>query len=315
MLNVETYNLLMSVMGAYFGAMGQVRASLEEEFPTPPPIMQLRGGYAESPGWYMVQAAEFDPEPLTVENLRVRDTYASERIAQALLDLLASEQWLDRRVDGNSSAYHLTAAGRDVIAQMNARYARLTEPLNPMPLADTERLEALLRRIIDASLQSATPPGTWCLAHSRNRAPSDDSIIHLKIIQHFSDFNAFRDDVHMAAFQPQEPLGYVWEAFTFVMDETANSADTLFAQLAYRGYSASEFGDALTSLMKRGWLAQDKAAETYHATDVGKSIRADVERLTDEYFYGPWAELSQGEVDEVHELLRRLQEGLQKIAS
>jgi hypothetical protein len=38
-LNAETYNLLMNVMGAYFQAMGRVRATLTEQPPAPPALM------------------------------------------------------------------------------------------------------------------------------------------------------------------------------------------------------------------------------------------------------------------------------------
>jgi hypothetical protein len=95
-MNAEFYNFLMETQGALYGAMQSVRVRPAEELEPPPIIFQIRAGLAESPGWFMVQAAEFDPEPLTVENLRVRDIYASGRIVQALLELLAGEQWLDR---------------------------------------------------------------------------------------------------------------------------------------------------------------------------------------------------------------------------
>src|SRR5215213_3454390 len=106
MLDATFYNLLMEAFDAIYSA-GSAR------IPTPgepePAILQLRAGLAESPGWFLIQAAEFDPEPLTVTNLRVRDIYASERIVQALLDLMASEGWLDRSAQ---DAYALTAKGR-----------------------------------------------------------------------------------------------------------------------------------------------------------------------------------------------------------
>lgn len=305
--NADTYNFLMNVMGAYFQAMGTVRSQLAETPPTPPPLLTIRGGYAESPAWYMVQAAEFDPEPLTVSNLRVRDIYASESLAAALLEMLASEKWLERR----GSAYHLTAAGRQIIQSMQARPEKYLTGLSPLPEAGLTRLEQLLKRIIDDSLSAPTPPGAWCLAHSRNRAPADDRPPLIKIFHYLSDFNAFRDDAHMAAFMPHEPEGYIWEAFTFVAGQTADSAVTLFEQLAYRGYAEEDFARALSHLVSKGWLEASESSSTFKLTTAGKDIKNKVETLTDDYFYAPWLLLTADEQNELNNLLHQLQIGLQ----
>lgn len=77
MLNKDTYNLTQTLQGAIFqGAFNTYQASLSEDAknnqPPPHPLMQIRRGYAESPAWMMIQAKEFDPEPLTVEKLMIR---------------------------------------------------------------------------------------------------------------------------------------------------------------------------------------------------------------------------------------------------
>ncbi len=77
---------------------------------------------------------------------------ASERLAQALLELLASEMWLDRR----GEEYHLADAGREIANGAQARMERLVAPLDPIPANDVAKLEGLLHRIIDASLQTPT---------------------------------------------------------------------------------------------------------------------------------------------------------------
>ncbi len=71
MFDANLYNLTQSLSGAFGVGMSVVRA---QEQPDPmPDLYRLRAGYAESPGWFMVQALEFDPQPLTVADLRVRD--------------------------------------------------------------------------------------------------------------------------------------------------------------------------------------------------------------------------------------------------
>src|SRR4051794_9309741 len=110
-LDAGYYEFTQDVQSSIFEAIAAVRARSTEPIPAPPPILLLKGGYAESPGWFLVQAIEFDPEPLTVADLRVRDIYASERIVQALLEIMASEKWLDRRGEGD---YYLAEQGRIV---------------------------------------------------------------------------------------------------------------------------------------------------------------------------------------------------------
>ncbi len=84
-LDAEFYDLTQDIGGAIFGAMLAAQAPAVAP-PVPPPLLQVRRGLAEAPAWYLIQAVEFDPAPLTVAGLRVRDIYASERIVAALLE-------------------------------------------------------------------------------------------------------------------------------------------------------------------------------------------------------------------------------------
>src|SRR5262249_17539374 len=107
LLNGDFYELTQDFQGALFrGGM----ALLPDGAPPIPssPVFQLRRGYAESPAWFLVQAEEFDPEPLSIGRIRARAVWSSERIVAALLDLMVSESWLDRV--GNE--YPLTEEGR-----------------------------------------------------------------------------------------------------------------------------------------------------------------------------------------------------------
>src|SRR5829696_7632375 len=94
-LNSDFYDLTQAFQGALF--QGGMALQPEDKMPLfTNPVLQLRRGYAESPAWLMVQAQEFDSEPLSVERLRKRAVWSSERIISGLLDLMASEKWFDR---------------------------------------------------------------------------------------------------------------------------------------------------------------------------------------------------------------------------
>lgn len=308
-LNAEFYDLMMETSGAVFGAFLKHREPPTEPRPL---LLQVRGGRAESPGWYMVQAAEFHPEPLTVERLRVRDTYASEGITRALLEMLASECWLERI---NNDEYCLTDEGQQIVDRIKGLRVQIGEVIEPLlKETDVSRLENLLSRLIKASLEAPTPPGNWCLRYSRCRAPKEDAPNVTKIIQYFEDFNAFRDDAHMAAFQLHDVPGFAWEAFSHIYQGDMSTVEALHEALAYRGYSPSEYRAALDDLCKRGWLELANDAGSYRIVDKGRTAREEAEHLTDDYFYAPWQNLSENEIGELETLLYQLRDEAKALA-
>lgn len=305
-LDAPFYDLTQSLWGAFAAAMGVMRAR-EPEPPPATPLLQLRAGLAESPGWFMMQAAEFDPEPLSVERLRVRDIYASEGIVGALLELMAGEKWFDRR-DGE---YFLRFEGRAVLDRLHANRYRWLAGL-ALPEA-ANRLERRFRQIIDASLAAPTPPGVWCLAYSRRRAPAESESVAAHLFQYVADVNACRDDCHMAAWQPLAVAGYVWEAFGLVADGTGPTAEALFDALAYRGYGVADYAAALAELGQRGWA--QAGDDGYTLTAEGRAVRGRVERATDDYFYAPWAGLSPADLVAIRDDIHVLNEALQQITA
>jgi hypothetical protein len=283
--------------------MGAVRAQLGQTAPLSP-LLAVRSGYAESPGWFMVQAAEFDPEPLTVRSLRVRDTYASETIVRALLELMASELWFDRNA---REEYALTEKGRAMLASIFARRRSWIERLDARG-APVDELAQSVRALIDASCATEH---AWCIRHSRRRAHLQEISPLGVIFQALEDFNAFRDDAHMAAWQAAGVTGHVWETFAFVSGEQAANAGALLEQLHYRGYTRAEFADALTALAWRGWV-EPADDENYRVTPQGRDVRAQVERATDEYFFAPWRALSTAEVTRLYGQLETLKLALER---
>lgn len=311
-LDSQFYNFTQGLQGQLFRAMQVTQPEVAKSLEPLPPLLQVRGGYAESPGWFMIQAAEFDPEPLTVANLRIRDIYASERIVAALLEMLAGERWLARE----GEAYRLTAAGRAILAKLQDRPAAFLDPPElPLPSDELGRLIDLLRRLFAGCLAMLTPSGSWCLAHSRRRAPEADAPPLRQINQFMADFNAFRDDAHMAAWQAEDVAGYVWEAFSLIVSGGASDGAGVYEKLFYRGYSLAEYEAALQSLVARGWLDHNQPAGNYTVTATGHDVNASVEEATDSYFYAPWQKLPKGEAQELQERLQALSEALQRLAA
>lgn len=309
MKNAQLYDLTQETQGAMFG--GAMAARTKKGLPPfdpPPTLMQVRRGYAESPSWFLAQAAEFMPEPLTVQNLRVRDIYASEKLVKALLELMASEKWFD--VIGEE--YTLTESGLALMEASRQRARELFADFAPIPMAEIECLESLFKRVIETTLTCPEPPETWSLVHSRRRAPANDASAMHKLFHHFSDINAARDDAHMAAFMPHKVEGYVWETFNYICNGT-KTADELYEQLAYRGYSRYDYAAALKTLEARRWIQATDGI--YTTTDTGRIAREKVEQLTDDYFYAGWSCLDENEFEELVTLMRKLKEACEEIAN
>src|SRR5207244_3895194 len=109
---------------------------------------------------------------------------------------MMSEGWLERDAE---ERYSLTDEGWAMLVFVRDNPCQLLTQLSPFAPEMASRLVELLGRIIEASLNVATPPGNWCLLHSRRRAPEDSAPALVQLQQYFVDFNAFRDDAHTAA--------------------------------------------------------------------------------------------------------------------
>jgi len=303
--NADLYNLTQQLQGAMFQAgKKQYLASLSDEErdnqQQRPALLNIRGGYAESVGWMMVQLLEFDPEPLTVEKFRVRAVYSAPRLSQALLELIASEKWANRI--GND--YSLTDEGRAVITQLSEQRNQMFANFKPLPEDELSKLVELSQRIIQASLESGDEQATWCLRFSNKRKPAEPVSSISKLIHVCSDYNAFRDDAHMSAYTAQGVDGMTWEAFSFIHGGQAHTTDDLFNQLAYRGWTVAEWQDALNCLADKGWIDGDESG--YQSTEKGNTISDKVEQKTDDLFYTPWDILSEDEQVEYVHLLNML---------
>jgi hypothetical protein len=213
---------------------------------------------------------------------------------------MAGARWLEH--DGADS-YALADAGRAILLRSRRRRQTLVGLLPPLPSTAVDELGALLGRVIAGSLEAPTPPDTWCLAHSRRRAPDGNAPIMAQILHYFDDINAFRDDAHMAAWRSYALEGYAWEAFALVIRGEARTADDLFERLAHRGYRRAEYARALITLAQRGWVIRDASSGLAQSTAEGRAVHAAVERDTDRYFYGPWACLSDDEAARLQVLL------------
>lgn len=247
------------------------------------------------------------PEPYSAQDHGLRFPYINpDRINQVLSD--AADSGLLSSFNGG---YKLSNKGQEAIESVNdVFYSRLGE-IDSVLEDDSQALAELLHKLVDASLEATEPESKWSLTnmHDCHLDKSYNSLA--KIDQYLDDLNAFRDDVHIAAWQPYDIDGRSWEAFTFVWRGDVSTAEELVEKLPNRGYDEADYEESLDLLVKRGWLEQ--SGNEYATTKQGQAIRNEAEETTNRYFFAPWDELSSSEKFRLRTLLTRTRLRLQSL--
>ncbi len=243
----------------------------------------------------------FEPDPITVERLRVRAPYASPKLYAERLANTAAAGFL--RPVGRHG-YVLTEKGNQVINKsIQVIYGRLAQ-WTLLPAERLARLVTRLWKLVEASLAASEPPGHWCIAHSRKLDPGPGAAEMVRIDQYLSDLAAYRDDAHLASWQDYGIDGAAWDALTCLWRESPLSLDDITNRLKRRGYDKNDYAARFEELMHKGWVGQ--TGEVFSILLPGRDVRQAAENLTDEYFYRPWECLSDPDFNELEDLLTNL---------
>lgn len=247
--------------------------------------------------WYIATLAlGCATEPLTPAYIHYLMPYNHADHNQTRLVEAAEHGFLQA---ADPDVFRLTEKGRRAVqAFFTKAQAALAEV--PVEGADTDRLAALLGRVIAGVEGNPEPAAKRFFVNSRQTDTGDLAPIP-RIDQYLTDLSRFRDDAHIAAWQPYDVEGIVWEAFSFIWgDQFADFPE----RLAARGYPAEALDRITTDLVKRGWAQPD--GEALKLTDEGAALRAQAEAETDRLYFVGWDALSDTEVTELAELLRAL---------
>jgi hypothetical protein len=179
--------------------------------------------------------------------------------------------------------------------------------------ADQERLLAYLKQIILANNAAPEPPEKYAIVY-RFRVATRNSPVLVQIRECLMDLLAYHDDAHLSVARPYfNEAGIVWNAFGCVRRDHTVTAEKISEMLGFRGYEAEHYAAALQAAVEAGWLETGAVPGTYRPTSKGHEMHAQVEKLTNEYFYRPWAMFSSNELDELYGLLEKLREQLHAV--
>ncbi len=272
-------------------------------------VARIREASAMDAWFVLLQSAAADPDPLTRSRLSQVTPYAAAgRRAQLLAGALDG----GFLTGDDDSGYHLTAAGRSVLAGFFETAQELISTAPVLPAADMQRLADLLQRVVLATEKLAVPDQKPNLARSRWTETGPQATTTVQVDQYLTDLTLFRDDAHIAAWIGSDISGRSWEAFTLLWRDDAHTAAELQEKLAGRGFTEEAYAESLAHLGEKGWAEQDGGE--WRVTDLGRAVREEAELQTDRIFFAGWDALSTDELGELGSLLERLAGQLKEAA-
>lgn len=253
------------------------------------------------PGLVALSAAyTFEPDPISVERLRVRVPYFAPAYYKAPLLGLKDAGYLD---DAPEGGFYLNDRGHDAFRQIiSVAYEQMNQ-LTLMPQEEVKELSLILARLVQAALQSPSPPCKWSIIYSRRLDPGRLAPAIAKLDQYLSDLAAYRDDAHLASWKPYSVSPHAWEILGHVWRRQASSVEEVLDKVRFRQWRQEQTRTAIDDLAALGWL---EGPPEIKLTEDGKQVREQAEQLTDEYFFAPWDVVSGQELDRMEELFTKI---------
>jgi hypothetical protein len=284
----------VDVSGKVFAGMGARTDSTFEGFFEEKGLERSAAGFVQF-------AYGFAPEPITPKHFFKRGPYGNLDNIKKEMDQAVEGGWLKAVGEGQ---YKLTAQGKETAKSIFDLAEEALGGLEALPEADMKRLIALLGKVVEGVRALPEPAEKWGFSWGRmfDRGPTAPLVLQLR--RHMIDLLSYREDAHLASWQPFDVSGQLWEVLTFVWRDEAGTAAELVEKLPSRGYDEKSYAAALQDLAARGWVAQENGK--YVTTEKGSKLRQQAEDTTDRYFDAPWASLSQDETEEAKGLLEKL---------
>ena len=248
---------------------------------------------------------EHDPAPMTVDWSKFYAPYNNPTQHVERLQKFADEGHL---IEIEKGSYRLSDRTRAGVKQVIAALEIFVGNLQTLSQDKLERLAELLARGVNAALNSDEPADRSILKRNRKSDPGENAPVTYRILQYLTDFNAFRDDCHHAAWKPRHVEGYEWETLSFVWRDDATTSAALAEKLPQRGYNEADYAQALKNLEARGWIHAH--GDHYHITGEGARIRQAAEDETERAYANAWKPLSADEQQELADLLIQFTEAV-----
>lgn len=261
-------------------------------------------GLSENIIGLLIAAVTMEPNATSPENLQIRGAYTAPQTYMARLQTAAEKGLLHEPEPGE---FRLSQQGRQKIQKLINVGRKAMHNVDPLPPQDGQRLAELLGRLVQACLFTPPPPDTWSIRLSYQIMPAEEPPLPF-IEQALSCLLAYRDDCHLAAWQPTGLSAPTLETLTIIWRDEAATLDQVYDKLAYRGFARHDYQAAINELQQRHFITAE--TNVFHLTQTGRVFRDQVEEETNSYFFTPWNCLEGIEKTELACLLASLCSGL-----
>jgi hypothetical protein len=250
--------------------------------------------------------SEFGLDTFSIEEFQRRDPFSNPEKFERLFPLLNIKDWIVPMRD--AGRYQVTERARTAVRQVIQAGDSQLLKVEFVTDINLERLLALLKQIVLSNISAADPPEKWAIAR-RFHVANRNSPVLVQIRECLMDIFAYHDDAHLAAARPHfNQAGIVWSVLGAVATGNAVTAGKMAETLSFRGYEVDDYEVAIKAALEIGWLETADTLEVFRPTPKGRELREQVEKLTEEYFYRPWATFSPDQVDELYNLLVKFRE-------
>jgi len=251
--------------------------------------------------------SELGLNEFSVEDFQKRDPFSNPDQFKKMFAQLSVKGWILTRHGGR---YGISRQGSAALREMLQAGDDQLSDFDGVSFDDLKKLAGLLKRITSANLEAPEPPQKWAII-KRFRSTHEGSSLLPYIRDLLLDLYAYRDDAHLSAARPYfGEAGIVWNVFSSVCDGQAVTAEQISERMSFRGYELNDYRAALNAAVQAGWLEEPGLSGAYHPSTRGRSMRSEVEKLTNEYFYRPWLKLTDDECQVLLSLLFRLRDQL-----
>lgn len=251
--------------------------------------------------------SELGLERFSIQDFQRRDPFSNPEQFERLFVRLHLKGWIEPMSDGS---FQVTEKARATARNLiQAGDVQLSD-FSSMPAPELKRLLALLKQIVMECCVAPEPPGKWAIL-KRFRVANRHYPPIMQIREYLMDLYAYRDDAHLSASRPYfNDAGIVWLVLSSLETGEAVNAEQMAEKMAFRGYALEDYEIAMQAALELGWAQPETHPGKFCLTRQGKQLRQQAERDTNEYFYAPWSVLRQEEIEELHQLLIRLHDGL-----
>lgn len=270
-------------------------------------LVEGAGMEGRDPAFVQVAYAH-KPDPITPQDYVVRSPYSNPKNFKSDMAASAERGWLEAV---GEDQYTISDKGVGVVKQLLGALYEGTGSIESLPEAELERIHDLLQKVVDKARKLPEPSEKLVMAWGKRFQKAfvvEGAPTLVRVRRRIVDLFGFRDDGHVAAWKAVEQDGQIWDVFTNVWRDQANTAEKLAEQLSGRNYDEDSYAAALGELAQRGWVEQENGK--YVATEKGSKLRQDVEDVTDRYFDAPWEVLSEAETKELKGLMKKLAEAV-----